>query len=508
MNKKKIIETAISAASGRDARKNRERIWTGTGTIKGVNMGNKLQSVSKQRRAALAVTFCLAAGQISAQTVMSYDADRTGVPDQGGSATRNWNGPNWTTDNGASYTNWVDGSIARFNEGTAAQGVTMSNTAGKTLGGIIKDGTANSFTTLSGYGGTLTLADGAAIKLNNNSGSLLSLENGVLAGNNVVVAGTAANGRLRLGTGASTDTYANTLNGLTISNGTVTLQKADNVAAVNGAVTLAGGTLNLTNHNQFGAGSTLTQNGGVIAFGARTQTISELTIRSGTHTASAGSAVNLNGADALTLRNVDLNAGITVNLSSNGAQTVRFDAVSNSTASVGAMVFSGGIKTFNIENGNVSTDMIVKSNITESASSSLTKTGAGKLALWREVDISGDLLINEGSILLAGQSAFNFTIGANGVNNGVKGTGAAAFEGQFKFDLTQAGDTVGDSWLVVDATNLTETYGTSFSVNGFTDAGDGKWIKEQAGCRYEFDKGTGRLTTTGGKGRLRLTIIH
>lgn len=83
----------------------------------------------------------------------------------------------------------------------------------------------------------------------------------------------------------------------------------------------------------------------------------------------------------------------------------------------------------------------------------------------------------------------NFAIGSNGINNSVYGNGIATFDGTFVFDLSGASANPGDSWTIVDVATLTETFGATFSVAGFTESGD-VWTNGQ----YEFSEVTGILS--------------
>ena len=104
---------------------------------------------------------------------------------------------------------------------------------------------------------------------------------------------------------------------------------------------------------------------------------------------------------------------------------------------------------------------------------------------------TGNTTVNAGQALgLADDAQLLFVIGANGVNNAVDGTGSADFDGDFVFDLTGAGTTVGDTWSIVDVANLIETFGSTFSVVGFTDAGGNLWNNGN----YQFDESTGALS--------------
>ena len=77
------------------------------------------------------------------------------------------------------------------------------------------------------------------------------------------------------------------------------------------------------------------------------------------------------------------------------------------------------------------------------------------------------------------------------MNNTITGTVPFNFDGTFNLDLTTAGNTVGNSWTLVDVANLVETFGTNFNVAGFTE-NSGFWTS--ADGKYQFNEATGVLT--------------
>lgn len=112
---------------------------------------------------------------------------------------------------------------------------------------------------------------------------------------------------------------------------------------------------------------------------------------------------------------------------------------------------------------------------------------------------TGDLLV-AGNVVLDPAGTFSFSIGANGVNNSITGAGIVNLGGVIDLDLSSAGTAEGDSWLLVDAATLTESYGGGFVVMSDMEP----WYEVEAtplysiwvspGGDYQFSELTGTLT--------------
>ncbi|HKI70716.1 MAG TPA: PEP-CTERM sorting domain-containing protein, partial [Verrucomicrobiae bacterium] len=132
--------------------------------------------------------------------------------------------------------------------------------------------------------------------------------------------------------------------------------------------------------------------------------------------------------------------------------------------------------------------------------------GAGRTLTIAGANLYAGSIINDGRFEVAENSAFNFLIGANGINNSISGTGGeTVYNGSFIFNLVGAGTTPGDSWLVAGAAN--QTYGSTFGLVAFTDNGGGVWTTTQKGALYEFNANDGMLTVVPEPGVLVLSLL-
>ncbi len=183
-----------------------------------------------------------------------------------------------------------------------------------------------------------------------------------------------------------------------------------------------------------------------------------------------------------------------------GAQTLTVKSGTNVTSGTAQISFFGatalsGNTVFDVTNNTagVSTRLTLMGAV--SGANGLTKTGNGELLLSGTNTYSGNTTVSMGLLTMADNSGLKFVIGGNGVNNQINGTGTASLAGDFTFDLSGASQTVGSSWTIVDAASLNETFTTTFTVIGFTDAGSDLWTKDINGSKYyQFSEGTGALT--------------
>lgn len=128
----------------------------------------------------------------------------------------------------------------------------------------------------------------------------------------------------------------------------------------------------------------------------------------------------------------------------------------------------------------------------------LVKNGDGTLTLSAVNTYVGNTTVAAGGLTLADDAQLKFVIGANGVNNSIGGTGTLTLNGDFVIDTSAADATAGNTWTLVNVGTLAESYGTSFSVVGFTGSagewtrstGSGMWIFTQSDGVLKFVAGT------------------
>ena len=200
----------------------------------------------------------------------------------------------------------------------------------------------------------------------------------------------------------------------------------------------------------------------------------------------------LSGASLVYKGGTNVNTITIANFTLNGA------TVNNASNSSTAFNLGGSITV-----AGTGTSTILANNATITVSAPISGN-SGKLLLQTNNTLGRQAVLTAantytGTIEITGASgavlsptgSLKFAIGANGVNNTVTGTGPVTFNGTFNIDLTNADDTIGNSWNLVNVSTLTETFGATFAITGFTKNGV-YWISGSG--NYQFSEATGTLS--------------
>jgi len=327
------------------------------------------------------------------------------------------------------------------------------------------------------------------------------LQGGTLKLGNALALGSSA-GVFRNNASATLD-----LNGQAIAaeqaqtTGTTVFRNSSAIAASwGGAISIGTGTLTFNaSAGDISVGGAISSIGGAAKAGANVLTVSGnntglagyWNLESGTlkfgHANAAGGGVGVTGS------------GTTIDLNGQTMAAKPIEILSSNTtianSAAGGATWAGTIQT---DTGKDLAVAATSGNITLSGAitgaGNLSKSGSGTLILTSTGSTyTGNTTVGGGgSVEFLGSS--EFVIGASGINNSVGGTGAATFDGQFSFNLTAAGTTLGNTWNIVNVGTLTETWGGSFNIMGFSNAGGGVWTHDNFGTSYAFHQSTGQLS--------------
>lgn len=240
-----------------------------------------------------------------------------------------------------------------------------------------------------------------------------------------------------------------------VKNGTGLWRLKNNNANYSGGTTLNNGILGYDNSGAFGTGD-LTLNGGILRPGSTTDfTVVNQMIVGGDFT---------------------------------------FEARKDRTSAFsGNMDLGGGDRTITViptGSGHIGANAIHLSGVISNGG--LTKAGGETLSLDGANTYTGNTTVSAGTLILAQNSELVFDIGANGINNAILGSGTIQLDGIFKFDLSGAAVADGNSWNIVNVGTLNETYGGTFSVDGFTND-SGVWTKVDGLNTWTFTQSSGDL---------------
>lgn len=286
---------------------------------------------------------------------------------------------------------------------------------------------------------------------------------------------------------------------LTISNTNASITGTQSV--LTGGSTVLSGSGNLTIAN---VSNSLTD--GVIHLGGTSTFSGSVLIEKGAVTYASATTGLGNSANSITLGRAGQGSASLISTASGGAATLANNLTVAASTGGTLLLGSTGTGAFNSTysgtvtlNGNLSVTSArpsgndVRFTNVISGVGSLRTEGAGAISLRAVNTYSGDTVLNGGAFTLANTGGLKFVIGANGVNNKVYGLGnqTAVFDGSFTFDLSGASP-VG-SWILVDVSTLNATFGSTFTVVGFTESAN-VWTRVESGTTYSFSELTGVLT--------------
>jgi autotransporter-associated beta strand protein len=267
--------------------------------------------------------------------------------------------------------------------------------------------------------------------------------------------------------------------------------------------TLNSGSVNLQNNAGIGFGqggnhtgtSTFTQNDGSVTFfsdaGFNVGGTGSLNLGNGGSTGTY--AYNLNGGTLTTPSVAKTSVGANGSFNFDGG-TLR---PTGSTAT-----FMQGLSAANVRDGGAiidtnNSDITIAQPLLDAGTGGLTKQGAGVLTLAGANTYDGNTTVESGGqLVLADNASLRFVAGANGVNNQLGGGGAVQLDGDLTIDVTGASTISGHSWTLVNVSTLAETYGSTFTVSGWTEATPGVWTSPSG--PYRFTEATGVLDVFNG----------
>lgn len=391
----------------------------------------------------------------------------------------------------------------------AMEAGTLETAGGLVLGiGGTASGTMSGGTLRTGYLG------GANLVLGQSGSASFDLSGGTIdvgsRANILFGFGTGSSGALTQ-TGGTFSASSNTIHvGYSGGTGTVNLNSgtfsAHNLAvgghgAAAGTLNLNGGTFSVSNNFTVGTNGTVNVNtgGSLRAGGANNMTVEN------------GGTVKFNGGGGTNTMNiylgnngtVDINgkniaSGTWANLLANGVgATLKNSSTTLATISANntLWLWTGGTN-LTIDTGGG--DIQINSRITSSGMpvpTGIIKSGTNALVLTSgDNDYTGNTVINEGTLELSQTGSLRFQIGADGVNNTLKGLGRAVLDGAFHFFLGNASTDLGARWVVVEP-SLNVTYGPNFRIAGFKATG-GTWSGVVNGIGYVFEQSTGTLSVS------------
>ena len=323
------------------------------------------------------------------------------------------------------------------------------------------------------------LANGTNSLTKTGAGSLTLSAANTYSGETTVVAGTLTVAT----TGSLEDGVAVTVNGGTYNTNSTT----DTV----GPVTLKNGLIGGTGIHQ--ASSYSVENGMITGrlggFGTLTKTTAGQVILSAANSYVGGTTISGGTLTASLANCLDNLSPVTIE---NGAcyELGGADTVGDLTLIDGTIRGPGALNAsfYDVRNGRIEAPLTGSGTLTKSTAGTVTLTGLNTLV--------AEIAVDAGTLVLADNARLKFVVSGISTTNSINSTGTVNLDGDFDIDLT-SGDpdlTAGNEWVLVNPT-LSESYGTNFSVIGFTAEPDGvTWTKTIGANQWTFSETTGKLS--------------
>lgn len=319
------------------------------------------------------------------------------------------------------------------------------------------------------------LANGATSLTKTGAGSVTLSATNTYTGATTIVAGTLTVGS----TGSLEDSVAVTVNGGTYS----TNSSSDTV----GTVILKNGVIGGSGIHQ---GSSYAVENGMVTgrlggLGALTKTTTGQVILAAANTYSGGTTIS---AGTLTVsRSGGLDDFSPVNIE-NGAfyELGGADTVGDFTLTNGTIRGPGALNasSYDVRSGRIEAPLAGSGTITKSTAGTVTLAGVNTAV--------SDVVVDAGTLVLADNANLNFAI--NGLfATSITGNGTVTLDGDFAIDLGLADLTPGNTWTLVSVSTLTETFGATFNIPGFTESAN-VWTKVDGLNKWTFSEATGVLT--------------
>ena len=371
--------------------------------------------------------------------------------------------------------NWAANTIATGFNNTAtfnaATGATVTLTGGQTIGNLAFD--------VSDY----SIAGPGAITLDSSSTPIVSVATDRSATISANVAGISGLEKTGAGTLVLTGMKTYT-GGTTVTSGTLELQGASfGNAQIHGSLNV-------------NTGATVLFTGGDgTGFGYFNSPVTSTTVNGGTIDAAGSSHLGFGLAASMTLDNGGTILG---NWQWNGDALLSFYSYGDSTNTIDATLNLrndvGPNHSFNVDDGASPTDLLISGSLA-GGGSNVIKNGTGTLVLSGANTYSGNTIVNGGSLELTSTSQMQFVVTDAPASNQITGTGSATFDGVFNINTAAVSGATGHIWLLVDRPSLTgESFGTNFSVAGFTQQGDGvTWTMTDSRGSWSFSENSGEL---------------